>query len=199
MLITRFVFYYRKTLELEERRGGVYIGSSRMNRVLDREAWELSVTGLNVQVFTNEEIIAKLLLLMLPLPLTFDHNNVCLWTDPLDFWRLLQFIAVWVVWSTALICAWVVKGEAREVNGASGMYYICGIYLDTVISCPVEELGKGLIGLFTLYKPPLHLRDGIPYHFAMKLCAVTNQLHLRQGRLGKTRWAPFTVSPAHKL
>lgn len=153
-----------------------------MERVLDREAWEL-----NVQDFTNEEVTAKLLLLMLPLPLTFDHNNVCLRADPLDFWRLLQFIAVGVVGSAALVRARVVKGEASEVNGASGMCYICGIYLDTVVPCPVKELGEGLIGLLTLYKPPLHFRDGVPYHLTMQLCTVIEQLHLREGRLDEAR------------
>lgn len=143
--------------------------------------------SLNVQDFTNEERTAKLLLLMLPLPLTFDHNNVCLRADPLDFWRLLQFIAVRVVGSAALVRARVVEGEASEVNGASGMCYVCGIYLDTVIPRPVKELGEGLVGLFTLYKPPLHLGDGVPYHLTMQLCGVADQLHLRQGRLDKTR------------
>lgn len=124
---------------------------------------------------------------MLLRPLTFDDNNVCLRADPLDFWRLLQFIAVRVVGSAALICARVVEGEACEVNGASGVRYICGIYLHTVIPCPIRELGEGLVGLFTLYKPPLHLRDGVTYHLTMQLCAVTDQLHLRQGRLDKAR------------
>lgn len=59
--------------------------------------------------------------LMLHLPLTFNHNNVCLRADPLDFGRLLQRIAVGVVGSAALVHARVIEAEAREVNGASGV------------------------------------------------------------------------------
>lgn len=124
---------------------------------------------------------------MLPLPLTFDHNNVCLRADPLDFWRLLQFIAVGVIGSAALIRARVVEGEASEVNGAGGVCYVCGIDLHTVVPCPVKELGEGLVGLFALYKPPLHLGDGVPDHLTVQLCAVTDQLHPRQGRLDEAR------------
>lgn len=126
-------------------------------------------------------------LLILLLSLTFDYNNVCLRADPLDFWRLLQFIAVGIVGSTALVCARVVEVEASEVDGAGSMCYIGGIYLYTVTPCPVKELGEGLIGLFTLDKPPLHLRNGVPYHLTMQLYAVIGQLHLRQGRLDETR------------
>lgn len=122
---------------------------------------------------------------MLRLQLTLDHNNVCLRADPLDFWRLLQFIAVGIVGSTALIHAGVIEGEASEVDGASGVGYICGVYAHTVVPCAVKELGEGLIGLFTFYKPPLHLRDGASNNFAVQLCAVTGELHLRQGRLDK--------------
>lgn len=111
---------------------------------------------------------------MLHLPLTFNHNNVCLRADPLDFWRLLQRIAVGVVGSTALIHARVIECEASEVNGASGMDYIRGIYLHTVIPCPVEELGEGLIGLLALNEPPLHFRDGVSYHLTMQLCTITD-------------------------
>lgn len=124
---------------------------------------------------------------MLPLPLTFNHNNVCLRADPLDFWRLLQFIAVGVVGSAALVCARVIEGEASEVNGARGMCNICGIYLHTVVPCSVKKLGGGLVGLLTHYKPPLHLGNGTPYDLAMQLRAVIYQLHPREGRLDKTR------------
>lgn len=155
---------------------------SRVERVLDREAWELYIQGV-----MNEEITAKLFLLMLPLPLTFDHNNVCLRADPLDFWSLLQFVAVGVVGSAALVRARVVEVEASEVNGASGVRYICGVYLHTVIACAVKELSEGLVGLFALYEPPLDLGDGVPYHLTVQLCAVTDQLHPRQGRPDEAR------------
>lgn len=67
-------------------------------------------------------------LLVLPPPLTFDHNNVCLRADPLDFGHLLQFIAVGVIGSAALVRAGVVEGEASEVNGARGVRYVRGVY-----------------------------------------------------------------------
>lgn len=197
--MTRFVFYYRTTLELLRREEGECIlGEAGWRGYWTRKHGSWVQQELNVQDFTNEEITAKPLLLMLCLQLTFDHNNVCLRADPLDFWRLLQFIAVRVVGSTALIHARFIEGEASEVNGASGMSYICGIYMHMVVPCAVKELGEGLVGLFTLYKPPLHLRDGVSYHLTMQLCAVTDELRLRQRRLDKPRWAPFTVSPANR-
>ena len=122
-------------------------------------------------------------LLVLPLPLTFNHNNVCLRADPLDFWRLPQFVAVGVVGSAALVRARVVEGEASDVNGASGVCYVCGVYLNVVIPSAIKELREGLVGLFALYEPPLHLGDGVPYHLAVQHGAVAHQLHLRQGRL----------------
>lgn len=126
-------------------------------------------------------------LLMLPLPLTFNHNNVCLRADPLDFWHLLQIVTVRIVGSSALVRARVVEVEARDVKGASGVCYICGINQHTVIICPVKELGEGLVGLFTLYKPPLDFRDGVPNHFTVQLCAVTDQFHPRHGGFDKSR------------
>lgn len=153
---------------------------------------------LNVQDFSNEEVIARPLLLMLHLQLTFHHNNVCLRVDPLGFWRLLQFIAVRVVGSTALVHAGIIEGEASEVNSAGGVRYICGIDMHTVIPSPIKELCEGLVGLLTLYKPPLHLRDGVSYYLTMQLCTATGKLHLGEGRLNKSSWVQFTINPANR-
>ncbi len=44
--MTRFVFYYGTTLELSGRgEGECNLGEAGWRGVLDREAWELSVTG----------------------------------------------------------------------------------------------------------------------------------------------------------
>lgn len=121
------------------------------------------------------------------LPLTFNHNNVCLRADPLDFWRLLQFVAVGVIRSAALVRAGVVEAEASEAHGARGVRCVCGIYLHAVVPRPAEELREGLVGLVALDEPPLHLGDGVPYHLTVQLCAVTNQLYLRHGGLDEAR------------
>lgn len=126
-------------------------------------------------------------LLVRPLPLTFNHNYVCLRADPLDFGRLLQFIAVGVVGSAALVRARVVEGEASEVDGARGVRYVGGIDLHALVPGPVKELREGFVGLLALYEPPLNLGDGVSYHLAVQLCVIIDQLHLRQRGLGETR------------
>lgn len=123
--------------------------------------------SMGVGHFANEERFEPLL--MLPLPLTLNDNNVSLRADPLDFWRLLQFIAVRVVGCPALVCARVVEGEASEVNGASGVCYICGVNMNPVVPRSIKELSVGLIVLLAFNKPPLHLWNGVPYHLAMQL------------------------------
>lgn len=153
---------------------------------------------LDIQDFANEEQRAEPLLLALDLPLTFHHNNVCLRADPLDFGRLLQLVAVGVVGSTALIHAGVIESEASDVNAASGVSYVRGIDLHTLVSRPIKKLGEGLIGLFPLHKPPLHLGDGVSNYLTVQLCTITSELHLRQGALNEPRWGQVTVGPANR-
>lgn len=122
------------------------------------------------------------------LSLTFNHNNVSLRADPLDFRSLLQIIAVGVVGGAALVRARVLKGKAGEAKGACGVFNICGIDFYTVAMSPVKQLGEGLIGLFAFNKPPLNLRYGVPYHLAVQLGAVIDQSQLRERRSDETRW-----------
>lgn len=153
---------------------------------------------LDIQDFANEEQRAEPLLLALDLPLTFHHNNVRLRADPLDFGRLLQFVAVGVVGSAALIHAGVIESEANDVNAASGVSYVRGIDLHTLVSRPIKKLGEGLIGLFTFHKPPLHLGDGGSNDLTVQLCTITSELHPRQGALNEPRWGQVTVGPANR-
>lgn len=153
---------------------------------------------LDIQDFANEEQRAEPLLLALDLPLTFHHNNVRLRADPLDFGRLLQLVAVGVVGSAALIHAGVIESEASDVNAAGGVSYVRGIDLHTLVSRPIKKLGEGLIGLFPLHKPPLHLWDGGSNYLTVQLCTITSELHSRQGALNEPRWGQVTVSPANR-
>lgn len=163
-------------------------GGARMDWGDERE--------LDIQDLANREQRAEPLLLTLDLPLTFHHNNVRLRADPLDFGRLPQLVAVGVVGSAALVHAGVIEGEASDVNAASGVSYIRGIDLHALVSRPVKKLGEGLVGLFPLHKPPLHLGDGGSYDLTVQLCAVTDEPHLRQGTLNEPRWGQVSVSPA---
>lgn len=161
------------------RKGSVNTGGARMDWGHKRE--------LDIQGCANEEHRAGPLL-TLRLPLTFHHNNVRLRADPLDFGRLLQLVAVGVVGSAALVHAGVTGAEASDANAASGVSYIRGIDLHALASRPVKKLGGGLAGLFALHEPPLHLGDGGPYDLTVQLCAVTNELRLRQGTPNEPRW-----------
>lgn len=126
-------------------------------------------------------IVHRQLLLSRQLPLTLNDNNVSLRADPLDSRRLLQLIAVRVVGCPALVRPRVVEGEAVYVNGASGVGYVCGINVYALVPCPVVQLGVGLIVLLPLYKPPLHLRDGVSYHLTVQFCIIVSESELRQG------------------
>lgn len=112
------------------RRRSKYTGGKRMDWGDEEEP--------DIQDFANEEQGAEPLLVTLNLPLTFHHNNVCLRANPLDFGRLLQFVAIRVVGGAALVHAGVIEGEASDVNGARGVSYICGIDLHALVSSPVK-------------------------------------------------------------
>lgn len=85
------------------------------------------------------------------------------------------------------------------MNGASGVGYICGINVHTLVPCPVVQLGIGLIVLLPLDKPPLYLRDGVPYHLTVQLCVVVSESELGQGRLDKAGWVRLTHRPNEKI
>ena len=133
-----------------------------------------------------------------PRPLTFDHNNVCLWADPLDFGRLLQLIAVGVVGGTTLVGARVVEAEFSEVDGARGVCEVRGVHLHAVVPCTVKQLSKGLVGLMALYEPPLHLGERGAHHLTVQLSQARDDLCLGQGTLDEARCAPWSVSQAHR-
>lgn len=140
-------------------------------------------------------IVQPQLLLSRQLPLTLNDNNVSLRADPLDSRRLLQLIAVRVVGCPALVHPRVVEGEAVYVNGASGVGYVCGVNVYALVPSPIVQLGVGLIVLLPLYKPPLHLRDGVSYHLTMQFCIIVSESELRQGRLDEASWVRCTHRP----
>lgn len=115
-------------------------------------------------------------------PLTLNDNKVSLWADPLDSRRSLELVAVRVVGCPALVRPRVIESEACEVNGARGVGYVCGINVYALVPCPVVQLGIGFIVFLPLYKPPLHLRDGVSYHLAVQLRVIVSKPELGQGR-----------------
>lgn len=124
--------------------------------------------SIRVEIFwDSEEHGTKEPLIVNQRRLTLNDNKVSLRANPLDSGCSLEFVAVRVVGCPALVRSGVVESEAGEVYSARGMGYVCGVNVYALLPCPVVQLGIGFIVLLPLYKPPLDLRYGVPYHLAV--------------------------------
>ena len=120
-------------------------------------------------------------------PLTLQHGNGGLGTDPGDGGVLAQVVAPRVVAGPALVGPRVLQREARDAQHAHTVGTVGCVDGHATLASAFPQLLEG-VDAVDLGIPPLDLRGGVTDHIAVQLKGVPCELCLRHGRFHKPSW-----------